>query len=109
MCKALNSNAISELSDEYHVRTCRRDELDIWKEMPFDDMKSAKEYNGFMTEYFNDVYGSKEDLLFQKCLFVCDKNDIAFSPLNTQSALMPMVFSVWHTGLCHSRRAAAAG
>lgn len=56
MCKALNSNAISELSDEYHVRTCRRDELDIWKEMPFDDMKSAKEYNGFMTEYFNDVY-----------------------------------------------------
>ena len=29
MCKALNSNAISELSDEYHVRTCRRDELDI--------------------------------------------------------------------------------
>ena len=56
MCKALNSNAISELSDEYHVRTCRRDELDIWKEMPFDDVKSAKEYNGFMTEYFNDVY-----------------------------------------------------
>ena len=48
MCKALNSNAISELSDEYHVRTCRRDELDIWKEMPFDDVKSAKEYNGFM-------------------------------------------------------------
>lgn len=80
MCKALNSNAISELSDEYHVRTCRRDELDIWKEMPFDDVKSAKEYNGFMTEYFNDVYGSKEDLFFQKCLFVCDKND---TPIGT--------------------------
>lgn len=41
MCKALNSNAISELSDEYHVRTCRRDELDIWKEMPFDDTNGA--------------------------------------------------------------------
>ena len=80
MCKALNSNAISELSDEYHVRTCRRDELDIWKEMPFDDVKSAKEYNRFMTEYFNDVYGSKEDLFFQKCLFVCDKND---TPIGT--------------------------
>ena len=80
MCKALNFNAISELSDEYHVRTCRRDELDIWKEMPFDDVKSAKEYNGFMTEYFNDVYGSKEDLFFQKCLFVCDKND---TPIGT--------------------------
>lgn len=48
--------------------------------MPFDDMKSAKEYNGFMTEYFNDVYGSKEDLFFQKCLFVCDKND---TPIGT--------------------------
>ena len=69
MCKALNFNAISELSDEYHVRTCRRDELDIWKKMP-DDVKSAKEYNGFMTEYFNDVYGSKEDLFSSVYLFV---------------------------------------
>lgn len=74
MCKALNRNALSELPKEYHIRTCRRDELDIWKEMPFDDAESAKEYKGFMTKYFNDVYADKEELFFQKCLFVCDKN-----------------------------------
>jgi hypothetical protein len=48
--------------------------------MPFDVVKSAKEYNRFMTEYFNDVYGSKEVLFFQKCLLVCDKND---TPIGT--------------------------
>lgn len=80
MCKALNPNALSKLSNEYHVRTCRRNELDIWKEMPFDDVKSAQEYNSFMTKFFNDVYGDRESLFFQKCLFVCDKND---TPIGT--------------------------
>ena len=47
MCRALNPDALSELSKEYHVRTCRKNELDIWKAMPFDDEKSAKEYKGF--------------------------------------------------------------
>lgn len=62
MCKALNSNAVSYLSKEYHVRTCRRNELEKWKEMPFDDAKSAEEYKDFMTKYFDDVYGNKENL-----------------------------------------------
>ena len=80
MCRALNPDALSELSKEYHVRTCRKNELDIWKAMPFDDEKSAKEYKGFMTKYFDEVYGNKEYLFFQKCLFVCDKND---TPIGT--------------------------
>lgn len=80
MCKALNNNALSELSNEYHVRTCRRNELAIWKEMPFDDAKSAKEYNNIITRYFNDVYADRESLFFRKCLFVCDKND---TPIGT--------------------------
>lgn len=80
MCKALNSNAVSYLSKEYHVRTCRRNELEKWKEMPFDDAKSAEEYKDFMTKYFDDVYGNKENLFFLKCLFVCDKND---TPIGT--------------------------
>jgi ribosomal protein S18 acetylase RimI-like enzyme len=74
MCKALNRNALSELPKEYHIRTCRREELDIWKGIHFDDEKSAKEAYGFMTKFFNDVYADKQDLFFQKCLFVCDKN-----------------------------------
>ena len=70
ICKKLNLNALSELPNEYHVRTCRRDELAIWKAIHFDDPRSAKDYETFMTKYFNDVYADKESLFFQKCLFV---------------------------------------
>ncbi len=75
MCKKMNPNALAELPNGYHVRNCRRDELDIWKRMPFDDEKTAEQYNDFMTKYFRDVYIHKEDLFYKKCLFVCDKND----------------------------------
>ena len=75
MCKQLNSNALSELSDVVHIRNCRKNELDIWKDMPFDDPKEAKEYREFMTDYFATVYTNKGDLFFEKCLFVCDTND----------------------------------
>jgi GNAT superfamily N-acetyltransferase len=80
MCKALNPDALSELSSIYHVRTCGRDELDIWKKMPFDDSGSAEANYGNMTRFFADVYADKESLFYQKCLFVCDKND---SPIGT--------------------------
>jgi len=75
MCRELNPDALSELPAGYHVRTCRRDELEIWKGMPFDDEKSAAENSGYMTDFFNNVYGSKKDLFFRKCLFICDMND----------------------------------
>lgn len=75
MCRKINMDAFSKLSIEYHIRTCRRNELDLWKAMPFDDMKTAKEYEGFMTDYFNDVYKDRESLFFEKCIFVCNKND----------------------------------
>lgn len=75
MCKELNSSALSALPDGFHVRRCRRDELDIWKSMPFDEKDTAKEHADFMMEYFKQVYGEQEDLFFQKCLFVCDQKD----------------------------------
>ena len=75
MCQKLNRNALSELSDEYQIRNCREDELDIWKEMPFDNPKDAKKYRGFMADYFANVYAKKGNLFYEKCLFVCDKND----------------------------------
>jgi len=74
MCKALNTDALSKLPKGYHVRRCKRNELDIWKEMPFDDAKSAEANKGFMTRYFDDVYGNNESLFFQKCLFVSQRN-----------------------------------
>ena len=75
MCQKLNINALSGLSDEYHIRNCREDELDIWKAMPFDDPKEAKEYRGFMTDFFIKVYANKGNLFYEKCLFVCENND----------------------------------
>ena len=69
MCKKLNTSALAELQDGYYVRTCRRDELDIWKKMPFDDEKTAEQYSDFMTKYFNDVYASKK-IYFLKSVYL---------------------------------------
>jgi ribosomal protein S18 acetylase RimI-like enzyme len=75
MCAALNHNALTELPAIYSVRSCRPDELDIWKTMPFDTVDLAKEYDGFMSDYFTTTYGGKEELFFAKTLFVCDIQD----------------------------------
>ena len=77
MCKYLNTGAVSDLPDGYHVRTCSRHDLDIWKAMPFDDEKTAAEYKNYMSRFFDEVYGNKEDLFFRRCQFICDcdKND----------------------------------
>jgi ribosomal protein S18 acetylase RimI-like enzyme len=75
MCEALNRDALSELSASYFIRSCRPDELNIWKAMPFDDDNLAKEYEGFMSDYFTTTYGEKEELFFARTLFVCDLQD----------------------------------
>ena len=76
ICKALHRRALSKLSSDFHVRTCRPEELPIWKAMPFDDPDTAHEYEPFMTQFFEMTYGGKEDLFFSKTLFICDHNDI---------------------------------
>lgn len=80
MCEQMNSEAVSALPDTYHVRNCRRDELDIWMGMPFDDPCAAEKEWQFMANYFSRVYESSKDLFFQLCLFVCDKCD---NPIGT--------------------------
>jgi GNAT superfamily N-acetyltransferase len=75
MCESLNRTALTELPVGYSLRNCRYDELGIWKTMPFDNLDLAKEYDGFMTDYFTITYGGKEKLFFAKTLFVCDKQD----------------------------------
>lgn len=75
ICEALNPDALSELPVGYSVRNCRRDELGIWKAMPFDEAGLTEEYDRFMTDFFNTTYGGKEELFFAKTLFVCDKDD----------------------------------
>ncbi|NET31693.1 MAG: GNAT family N-acetyltransferase [Cyanothece sp. SIO1E1] len=75
MCPALDRRALSSLPDGYHVRSCRPDELAIWKAFPFDEPEEVIEYEGFMTEFFDKTYGGKEELFFRSTLFVCDELD----------------------------------
>jgi ribosomal protein S18 acetylase RimI-like enzyme len=75
MCETLSRNALAELPVNYTIRNCRPDELDIWKNMPFDNADIAKEYEGFMSDYFATTYGGQEELFFAKTLFVCDRQN----------------------------------
>jgi ribosomal protein S18 acetylase RimI-like enzyme len=75
MCEVLNRNSLTTLPASYSIRSCRPNELDIWKAMPFDDVNLATEYAGFMSDYFTTTYGGKEELFFANTLFVCDWQD----------------------------------
>ncbi|MDN5202784.1 GNAT family N-acetyltransferase [Fulvivirgaceae bacterium BMA10] len=75
MCRTLNTEALSKLPDGYSIRSCRKDELGIWKAMPFDEPNEAEEYDQFMMEFFQTTYGGKEDLFYSRTLFVCDAWD----------------------------------
>lgn len=75
MCEGLDRRALRELPIGYHVRTCRRNELEIWKAIHFDDPITAAAYHAYMTAYFDRVYADKGELFFETCLFVCDDAD----------------------------------
>ena len=75
VCRVLNKEALSLLPEGYYIRNCRKNELDIWMKFPFDNPHEAQQYREFMESFFQDVYASKEDLFFKKCLFVCNKKD----------------------------------
>jgi GNAT superfamily N-acetyltransferase len=76
VCARLNRAALGDLPEKYHARRCGEHELDVWKAMPFDDPETAEGYHGFMTEYFDTVYGNRRADFFRKCLFVCDGQDM---------------------------------
>lgn len=80
ICKSINKNALSDIPNGYHIRNCKRDELNLWFEFPFDNEEDKKNYRNFMEQYFKDVYGNNEKLFFDKCLFICDDND---TPIGT--------------------------
>ena len=76
MCNKVNSDAFSDLPSGFHIRTCRRDELDIWKQMHLDFPHSPEqhaEYMQFMDSFYDRMYRIKEDLFYKKSLFVCDE------------------------------------
>ena len=75
MCLQADHGAFSELPEGYTVRSCRPDELHVWKAFPFDNPQQVKEYDAFMTNYFHDTYSHNTEEFFQNTLFVCDQND----------------------------------
>lgn len=76
VCEKLNGNAISKLNNDFYIRNCRKNEFKIWAAFPFDNDEDAKKYYDFMLEYFENTYKTKEELFYQKCLFVCNKDDL---------------------------------
>lgn len=75
MCETLNQSALSELHADYHIRPCRRDELEIWKAIHFDTPAEAAENYAYMSGFFDRVYAPDGDMFYQKCLFVCNSQD----------------------------------
>jgi len=75
MCRRLNPDALRGLPAGYHIRHCRKDELERWKAMPFDDPGAANTNHEYMTRWFERVYAPKGELFYRTCLFVCDQHD----------------------------------
>lgn len=75
MCPRLNESALSDIPDGYHIRTCRREELDLWKAIHFDDETAAREQYPYMTRYFETVYEPAGEKFWNCCLFLCDADD----------------------------------
>jgi len=76
MCTALNKSALSDVPSGFHIRPCRKDELDIWKAIHFDTESAAHNFKPFMDEYFEKVYAPLIDSFWSNCMFICDDSDI---------------------------------
>lgn len=74
MCKRLNPQAFAQLPPGFTTRTLRRDELDFWKAMPFDDDYTA-DHAAYMDEFFRITYAAQEATFFASTLVVCDPHD----------------------------------
>lgn len=76
MCPALNPAALSRLPSGYQIRTCRPNELELWKAFPFDAEVTPPEYQSFMDEFVQGTYGHDMETFFQNTLFACTSDDM---------------------------------
>lgn len=72
MCDHLDQGALIDIPKGFYIRSCKPNELDIWKAFPFDNDEDKKTYYNYMTEYFNNVYLERKDEFYHKCLFLCE-------------------------------------
>lgn len=75
MCDKVNLDAFSKLPDGFHIRNCKKEELDIWFGFPFDNLEDKNNYYEYMNNYFNSVYGNNLEEFYNRCLFVCNELD----------------------------------
>lgn len=71
MCKAPQLSAQRPLPEGFHFRTCKKEELEVWKLLSIGNPQALD----FMTRYFNQVYAARQEEFFRRCLFVCDAGD----------------------------------
>lgn len=77
MCESVNQEALINLPEGYYFDLLKPSELEVWKAFPFDSEKQAFKYRPYMTEYFNNVYKSREDLFYERCILVRNKEGMA--------------------------------
>ncbi len=72
ICEQVNEDAFCEIPEGFHLRTCRKEELDLWKSIHFDRDEDKVKFADYMTAYFDRVYAPAGELFFDRCLFLCE-------------------------------------
>ena len=75
MCKKIEKNAFKNFPEEYSIRNLQKNELEIWKKLPYFEYGYTEKDNENMTKWFNLLYGRNIELFYKKCLVVCNKNN----------------------------------
>ena len=75
-CEKINLKALKPIPKGYFIRNLSKNELEIWKSLPFDGIYTEN-YKKIMDDYYNNVYRSNENIFYENCMVVCnDKNEI---------------------------------
>lgn len=72
MSEAPAPQAFGALPPGFHFRTCRRDELETWKQLNLPDPTVQP----IISDYFNRVYAARQQTFFERCVFACDEGDV---------------------------------
>ncbi len=75
VCESINLEAYSKNISKYTFRTCSKNELYIWKTIHYDTKKEKEKNLKFMDKYFDEVYTNREEQFYDKCTFICSKDN----------------------------------
>ena len=75
-CEKINVKALRQMPEGYYIRNLLKEELEIWKSLPFDN-NYKETYKEIMDNYYDNIYRLKENIFYNNCKVVCnDKNEI---------------------------------